>query len=325
MKKLIIVIPAFNEEETISEVLKQIPDFSSIGYSVQAVVIDDGSKDKTAELARANGAEVIEHKTNMGVGKSFQDGVQYALQNEADIMVNIDADLQYDPADIQYLIQPIVDGQADFVTADRFSFSEKNSGIPENMSAIKYWGNHQMSRLVNQLAGTDLQDVSSGFRAINREAILNLNLTGKYTYTHESILNLAFKNLRIASVPINVRYFKERKSKVAGNLLKYIFRSLTILYKAYRDYKPFNFFGLLSMIAFFPGVVLSILLLVHYVLTGAFTPYKFVGFIGIYLVSLGLILLIIGFLADIMVGMRMTLEKELYLLKRLTYPQRVQK
>ena len=314
--KLIVIIPAYNEEETIGEVIKRMPDLKKQGIVLAPVVIDDGSSDRTVEIAREAGAEVISHGTNQGVGKSFHDGLTYALEHNADIMVNIDADMQYDPKDIAKLIQPILDNKADFVTADRFTNENGKVSKPEHMPAIKYWGNQRMNNLVNSLAGINLSDVSSGFRAISREAIFNLNLSGKYTYTHETIIDLAFKQLRLISVPIPVKYYPERKSKVAGNLFSYTRRTLRIIFKSFKDYKPFYFF---SLLAAFPGVLglaSLIFMLVFFILTGNFTPYKFIGFIGIYLVSLAIILFIVGFLADILVGIRITSEKQLYLLKK---------
>lgn len=316
---LYVIIPAYNEQLTIREVLQQMPDLTSLGVSLTAVVIDDGSQDQTAELAREAGAVVISHESNLGVGKSFHDGLAYSLANNADIMVNIDADLQYNPTAIANLIQPILDETADFVIADRFSNENGKLPKPAHMSSIKYWGNQQMTHLVNWLAGTRLGDVSSGFRALNREAMLNLNLSGKYTYTHETIIDLAFKQLRLTSIPVTVKYFPDRKSKVAGSILNYTYRALRIIFKSFKDYKPFYFFSLLAVLPGVIGFAALIFMLIHFILTGIFTPYKFVGFVGIYLVSLALILLIVGFLADILVGIRTTQEKQLYLLKKNYY------
>jgi glycosyltransferase involved in cell wall biosynthesis len=310
--KIIVVVPAYNEEHTIREVLKHMPDLTGKGIELVPVVIDDGSTDKTAQFAREAGAVVITHGTNQGVGKSFQDGLAFALENDADIMVNIDADLQYNPADISKLIQPILDGKADFVSADRFTKALK----PEHMPAIKYWGNKRMNRLVNGLAGTHLGDVSSGFRAISREAILNLNLSGNYTYTHETIIDLAYKQLRLVSVPIPVKYYPDRKSKVAGNLFGYTSRALRIIVKSFKDYRPFYFFSLIAALPGVVGLASLVFMLVYFLITGAFSPYKFIGFLGIYLVTLAILLLIIGFLADILVGIRLTGEKQLYLQKK---------
>ena len=320
--KIIVAVPAYNEEHTIREVLKRMPNLTGKGIELVPVVIDDGSTDKTAQFAREAGAVVITHGTNQGVGKSFQDGLAFALENDADIMVNIDADLQYNPADISKLIQPILDGKADFVSADRFTTDTGKAPKPDHMPAIKYWGNKRMNRLVNGLAGTHLGDVSSGFRAISREAILNLNLSGNYTYTHETIIDLAYKQLRLVSVPIPVKYFPDRKSKVAGNLFGYTSRALRIIIKSFKDYKPFYFFSLMAALPGVVGFASLVFMLVYFLITGAFSPFKFVGFLGIYLVTLAILLLIIGFLADILVGIRLTGEKQLYLQKKALHMKR---
>ena len=316
MLKLVVIIPAYNEDSTIREVLNRMPNLSKEGFKLTPVVIDDGSTDRTAEIARECGAFVISHGTNQGVGKAFHDGLEYALEENADILVNIDADLQYAPEDIARLIQPILENKADFVTADRFTQAEGKQARPADMSKTKYWGNQRMNALVNWLAGTHLGDVSSGFRAINREAILNLNLSGKYTYTHETIIDLALKNLHLISIPIQVKYYPDRKSRVAGSLIQYTNRALRIIFKAFRDYHPFYFFSLLAALPLVLGGACLIFMLSFFIQTGDFYPYKFVGFAGIYLFSLGLVLLIIGFLADILVGIRLTGERQLYLLKK---------
>jgi len=314
--KLIVIIPAYNESDSIHEVLSRMPDLSRSHIDLLPVVVDDGSTDNTVELARAGGATVLRHAQNEGLGKTIQDGIKYFLETDADILVNIDADLQYDPADIVKLIQPILDGKADFVTAERFMQSSGNKHRSEYMPQVKYWGNQVMTRLVNSLAGTRLGDVSSGFRAMNREAALNLNLTGKYTYTHEMIIDLAVKRLRLVSIPIQVKYYPERQSKVARNLFQYSFQTLRIIIKVYRDYRPFYFFNILAAFPLVVGIIMLIFLLSHYLRTGEFSPYKFLGFAGVYFFSLGLLLLIIGFLADILAGIRLTIEKQLYLQKK---------
>lgn len=316
MKKVVVVIPALNEEQTILKVIKLMPDLADLDIKLIPVVIDDGSTDRTGQLAREAGVTVITHTKNLGVGKSFQDGLKFSFENNADIMVNIDADLQYDPQDIRKLIQPILEDRADFVTADRFMSESGKLERPANMPAIKFWGNQQMTKLVNSLAGSNVGDASSGFRAISREAILNLNLSGKYTYTHETILDLGFKGMRLESIPIEVKYFPERKSRVANNLFSYGARTLNIIIRAFRDYKPLHFFGLLAAFPLIGGFALLLFSLIYYIIHQSFSPYKFVSFIGIYLFSLGLLLLIIGFLSDILVSIRLTGEKQLYLQKK---------
>jgi glycosyltransferase involved in cell wall biosynthesis len=319
MDKYIVIIPAFNEESTIASVLARIPEFKHPRVDLEVVVIDDGSSDRTADLARKAGATVISHLINQGNGVSLKDGLQYALEKGADITIAIDADGQFDPAEIPQLIAPLLSGTADFCAGDRFSGTDGIQTRPEFMSPIKFWGNQQMTSLINRLADTRMKDVSSGFRAYSREALLNLNLAGKFTITHETILDLGFKKLRLMSVPVNVKYFPERKSRVAGNLFQYSGQALRIIFKAYRDYKPLRFFGYLAMPPMVIGIAGLIFLLIHYILTGDFSPYKFVGFVGIYLFSLGLLLWIIGFLSDILVGIRMTQEKQLYYQKKQIY------
>lgn len=319
MNKIMVIIPAYNEEKSVGEVIGKMPVFNHQDFELTVVVIDDGSVDNTAEVARKAGAIVLFHPENRGMGASVKTGLQYALEHQADIAVSIDADLQFDPAEIPQLIAPILKNEADFTAGDRFTELGGKVVKPEYMSPVKFWGNKQMTRLINWLTGTEMKDVSSGFRAYSREAMLNLNLSGKYTISHETIMDLGYKRLRLVSVPVNVRYFPDRKSKVANNLVQYISQALRIITRAYRDYKPLRFFFILGVPPMLIGLAGLVFLLVHYIVAGDFTPYKFVGFAGIYLVSLGLILWIIGFLSDILVGIRTTQEKLLYFQKKQYY------
>jgi glycosyltransferase involved in cell wall biosynthesis len=319
MKKIVVIVPALNEETTIEDLIIRILRLKNETNNYSVLVIDDGSTDRTCELSKKSGATVVIHERNRGVGKSVRDGIQVALEYEADIAAIIDADMQYDPEDISLLIKPILEGKADFVAANRFVDSQGNEFFPDYMSPIKFWGNKQMTRLVNKLAGTSLGDVSSGFRALNKEALLNLNLSGNFTYTHEMILDLAVKELRFTSVPVKVRYFPERKSRVAGNLVHYGYQALRIIFKEFKDYKPFRFFWSLSLFPLVLGLISMLFMGIFYLVTGAFSPFKFVGFIGIYLFSIAVILIIVGFLADILVGIRRTQEKLLYFQKKRNY------
>ncbi len=317
--KLAVIIPALNEEENIGRVIAGIPrEMTGVDETV-IFVIDDGSHDGTAQAARAAGAQVISHHSNRGVGQSFQTGLKAALECGADLMVNIDGDGQFLPEEIPLLIGPILAGEADFVPADRFSDGSGGLRKPENMSGVKYWGNQVMSDLIGRLSGQRYNDVSCGFRAYSREAMLQLNLTGVFTYTQESFLDLSFKRLRIQPVAVTIRYFPERKSRVAGNLFSYTLRTLNIILRAYRDFQPLRFFIYLGLPPFTIGTAALLFMLWHYWMYRAFSPYKAVGFVGIYLVSLGLILFIFGFLADMFMRLRQTQERILYYEKRRTY------
>jgi glycosyltransferase involved in cell wall biosynthesis len=317
--KLIVVIPAYNEEDTIADIVKDIPKKFKGIKDVVKLVIDDGSTDKTVELARQAGALVVGHVHNRGVGGAFLTGLIKALEMGADIMVNIDADGQFSPKDINLLIAPILSNQADFVSGDRFTDEKGNIHKPQHMSSIKFWGNQRMSQLINFLSNNKINDVSCGFRAYSKEALLRLNLTGKFTYTQESFLDLAAKDIEIMSIPVKVKYFPERKSRLANNIYKYMIQTVKIILRAYRDYNPLRFFGWLGMIPFIIGSGCGLLLLIHYIYTGSFTPYKVVGFVGIYLVSLGMLLWIVGLLADMFVRVRLYQEQILYYEKQHQY------
>ncbi|MGB4595483.1 MAG: glycosyltransferase family 2 protein [Anaerolineaceae bacterium] len=309
---LTILIPAYNEAESISQVIESMPrEMESIDV-IQVMVVDDGSKDRTAEMAEQAGAIVVSHNYNRGVGAAFKTGLEKALELGADLMVNIDADGQFSPDDIPLMIKPILDGKADFVSGDRFTDANGKLVKPEFMSGVKFWGNRQMSNLISRIVGKDYPDVSCGFRAYSKEAMLRLNLTGQFTYTQESFLDLANKGMVIRTLPVSIKYFPERKSRVAGSIFKYFVNTIKIIIRAYRDYQPMRFFGLLGLLPFIIAFGCGIFTLVHYIQTGAFSPYKVVGFVGIYLLSLAILLWIAGLLADMFVRIRKNEEQLLY-------------
>lgn len=317
--KLVILIPAFNEEDSIQQVLTSVPETIEGISELIALVVDDGSSDKTPILAKQAGAIVFSHTQNRGVGAAFNTGLVEALKLGADIMVNIDADGQFSPADIPVLIEPIIAGKADFVSGDRFTDKNGHYVRPEYMSKLKYWGNKQMSNLISLLTQKHFTDVSCGFRAYSREAMLRMNLTRDFTYTQESFIDLANKGIDIKLVPVNVKYFKGRKSRVAGNLFKYIGRTINIIFRAYRDYRPLRFFTWLGVVPFFVGLGLGLFTLIHYINTRSITPYKSFAIMGIYLATLGIVFWIFGLLADMFVRIRLHQEQLLYFEKKRQY------
>jgi hypothetical protein len=184
------------------------------------------------------------------------------------------------------------------------------------MPLIKYWGNLLVARLLRFFAGVDLADVSCGFRAYSREALLNLNLFGKFTYTQETILDLSFKGLRIAEVPVNVQYFEGRKSRVAGSIFRYAINSGKIITRTVRDFRPLRFFGGIGLTAFLLGCLLDGGLFWYYLKTGTFSPYKVVGFTGAALNIVGILLAGLGLLADMLDRIRTNQERILYYHKK---------
>lgn len=312
--KLGIIIPALNEEKKISTTISKIPKKIKSIDEILILVIDDGSTDKTGSMARSSGADVIQHNKNKGVGVAFQTGLEWALEKRVDILVNIDADGQFNPDDIPFLIEPILNNGTDVVVANRF-----NNGMPSDMPKGKYLGNKMMSYLISKLSGMELKDVSSGFRAFNKEAMYKLNLIGNFTYTQESILDLATKGLRIINQPVQVTYFKSRKSRVASNLLSYAIKTSLIIFRSFRDYSPLKFFGFVGLILFILGLLFDLFTLQHYLRTGGFTPYVSVVLTGIYLNTVGFGIIILGVIADMFDRVRRNQENILYLLKKERY------
>jgi glycosyltransferase involved in cell wall biosynthesis len=308
-QKLLVALPALDEEKTVADVIAGIPRSLPGIASVEIVVVDDGSSDATGARAEAAGARVIRHPAPRGVGAAFHSALAYGIDRGADLIVSIDADGQFDPADIPQLIQPVLDGSADFTTASRFVDA---SLVPE-MPAIKLWGNRMMSRLISRLAGQTFHDVSCGMRCYSRRAALQLHLVGRFTYTQEVLLNLAFKGLRIVEVPVRVRGEREfGESRVAGNLWRYGLRTAQIIFRAYRDYHPLRFFGGIALALLVPAFLLAGFLVWHYVTTGGFTPHKWAGFTALGLAIVALLILQVGVIGDMLSRHRIYLEELLY-------------
>jgi glycosyltransferase involved in cell wall biosynthesis len=304
-------MPALNEAANIKKVISNLPKKLEKVSQVEILVIDDGSTDETADFAREMEASVVSHYKNLGLGIAFQTALNYALKNDADILVSIDADGQFDPGDIPDMIEPILNGYAQMVTGNRFS-----NGKPENMPLIKYWGNKQVSRILSSISKHSFEDVSCGFRAYSRDALYQLNLFGTYSYTHEVILNLAFKGYSIVECPIAVEYFSDRKSRIASSITKYALNTGKIIMRTMLDYKPLYFFGNLGLFSLVIGILFVSYMLIHYLLTGAFTPYKSFGFIGLGFGIFGLIILFIGLVADMLNRIRLNQDKILYEMRK---------
>ncbi|MFQ5561458.1 MAG: glycosyltransferase family 2 protein [Nitrospinota bacterium] len=310
--KLLIAIPCLNEAEGISGVLKALPTHLEGISSFKVLVIDDGSTDNTAEKAKISGADVIAHTHNLGVGEAFKTALEFALANGFDIMINVDGDGQFDLKDIPRLLEPIIKTEADFVSGSRFV---DPSCYPE-MPAVKFWGNKRISHFISKLTGERFYDVSCGFRAYSREALLKLNLEGKFTYTQETFLDLTLKNLRIKEVPIQVTYFPGRKSRVAGSIPVYAFKTLKIILRAYRDYYPIRFFWSIALVFFSFGVFFGSILLFHYIKYQKFSGHIWAGGVSGFLLLISLTFFILGIVTDMLDRIRSNQEKILYYLKK---------
>jgi glycosyltransferase involved in cell wall biosynthesis len=310
--KILVAIPCQNEAKTIASVIDGVRDALSEFPQFEIVVIDDGSTDESFRIASDKGVKVVRHRVSRGVGAAVQTATDYAISSAADLMVNIDADGQFNPSDIPALLAPLLGRQADFVTGTRF---HRGNDL-EHMPVAKRIGNVLMTRLVNWLVCGNYSDVSCGFRAYSENALIALNLHGHFTYTQESFLDLTFKGLTIAEVPVTVRYFPGRKSRVANNLVKYGFSTLLIIVKTLRDYDPLRFFLWISIIFLFCGTVFALPPFIQFVTEGRFTGWLWAAFLAGFFVLNALLFAVAGLVSDLLGRMRTNQERILILLKR---------
>ncbi|MHA1822163.1 MAG: glycosyltransferase family 2 protein [Promethearchaeota archaeon] len=254
MKKIIVVIPAYNEEKSIRDIIKRVPKEIE-GYKTEILVIDDGSSDKTRAYALETGAIVISNHINKGLGFSLRKGLVEALKRGADIIVNLDADGQYLPEEIPVLIKPILEDDFDLVLGTRF---EK---LEYKMPLIKKIGNKLVSWWVRRLTHTKISDAQTGFRAIKRELaeILQLQLKGTYTYTQEMIIHAVYNDFSITQVPVHFVKRQYGHSRLIQNVFSYLVRVVKITLSTYHQYYPLRFYGFLSFFLVLFGTILLLI------------------------------------------------------------------
>lgn len=317
--KLVIFSICHNEAETVGQLLDRIPKSIKGIDKIETWVIDDGSTDNTSDIAAKHGAKVHRGHGQKRLAYRFNQALEIVLNQKADIAVNIDGDLQFSPEDIPKLVQPILEGY-DFVAADRFTDEATGRRVkPANMPTNKYYANLIGTWIVSNLTRQQFRDVTCGFRAYNRNALIALNINGEYTYTQESFQVLALKKMNIKAVPIEVKYFEGRKSRVVTSFFKFMVNSAVNILRAYRDFAPLRFFGLLGTTAFVAGTVSLLFLFIHWLRTASFSPYKSVGFLGIYLITLAIVIWIVGLMADMFDRMLSNQEKILEMMKKQRY------
>jgi len=313
---LVVIIPALNEAATIADVVRRVPRRVEGVAKVDVVVIDDGSTDETAELARRAGAHVTAHPHNKGVGAAFATGIEAALSLGADVIVNIDGDGQFAPEDVPTLVRPILEQGYGFVTCTRFGDPKLTPAMPR----IKKWGNRMMCKLVNWInRGRQFTDVSCGFRAYSRETALRLNLFGTFTYTQESFIDMAGKDVRMTEIPLEVRGVREHgKSRVASSLWRYALQALPIALRAMRDIRPLRFFGTPALLLFTLGAIVAGFVSVWYLVTGRTSPWTSLITVGSALIVTGVAIGVIALIAD-QLGRIKKVQDEVLLMARRDY------
>ena len=247
--KLFIQIPCLNEEQTLPMVLESIPESIPGVDEIEILVIDDGSTDRTVEVARQHGVRhFVRHRRNMGLARSFHDGIDYALSHGADIVVNTDGDNQYPQEMIGELVQPVLRGEAEIVVADRQTHTiEHFSPFKKAMQRFGSW-------VVNRAAGTDLPDAASGFRAYSKYSLLRLNIVTQFSYCMETIIQAGNKRLAITSIPVTTNP-KTRESRLFKNTWQHMRESGMAILRAYFMYKPYVLFASLGALFAVLGLI----------------------------------------------------------------------
>jgi glycosyltransferase involved in cell wall biosynthesis len=308
--KIIVIIPSFNEEQSLASVITEIPRIIPGIDQVQILVIDDGSTDHTVDIATKAGADkILSHKHNMGLAKTFRDGLDAALEMGADIIVNTDADFQYNGTEIPKLIAPILKGRADIVLGDRQI--EKIDHMPLG----NFWGNRLATCVTRWATGLPVKDAQTGFRAFSREAALRMNLTGDYTYTQETIIQAANKNLIIEQIPVEFRR-REGTSRLISSLFRYARSAGTTIFRSFGAYHPFVIFSGIGFVCILLGLVFGFKVIIHFLSTGTVTPYLPSALLTTVLIIVGCLALLFGLLADMIRTQRLLSEEILYRLKK---------
>jgi glycosyltransferase involved in cell wall biosynthesis len=308
--KLVVMIPAHNEEKTIGEVIKDIPREIKGIERVEVLVVEDGSTDRTFMVAEDAGADVIiNSKEKIGLAKTFKKGLDAALEMDADIIVNIDADNQYDPKEIPKLIKPIVEGDAEIVLGSRFS------GTIEHMPAQKRIGNRIATFITRRLSGLPISDAQTGFRSLSRDAALRLNILSKFTYTQETIIQASFKGMKVIEVPVKFRR-RDGRSRLISNIFSYAKNAGATIITTYLNYKPLKVFLGIGGFLMLLGLLIGSRVFIHFIITGQVSPYLPSAVLTAILMIVGFQVVTIGLFAEMVKSNRELIEDALYTLRK---------
>jgi glycosyltransferase involved in cell wall biosynthesis len=311
--KLIIQIPCFNEEATLPQTVADLPREVDGFDVVEWLVIDDGSSDRTVEVAKSLGVDhVISHDRNRGLAAAFTTGIDAALRRGADVIVNTDADNQYSGASIPDLVAPVLAGTAQMVVGERPIESI------DDFSRTKKLLQRAGTAVVRRFSGTNVRDAASGFRAYSRDAAMRVQVFGRYTYTMETIIQAGWNGVTVASVPIAVNP-KTRESRLVKSVPRYIVRSASTIVRSFALYKPFRFFFAIGAVPFFIGLVLLIRWLLLYAFEDDYTSRVPSLLAGIGMILLAVQLWSLAFLADLQSSNRRMLAELRLRSKRLEY------
>lgn len=312
MRKLVIQIPCYNEEEVLGATLDALPRHLPGIDTVEVLVVDDGSTDRTAEVAREHGADhLVRFTVNRGLARAFMAGLDHSIKAGADIIVNTDADNQYNSEDIPLLVAPILAGQAEIVVGER------PIGEIGHFSPLKKLLQKAGSWVVRLASRTDVADAPSGFRAMTRDAAMRLNVFDSYTYTLETIIQAGRKNMAIMSVPVRVNS-QLRPSRLIRSIPDYIRRSFLTIIRIFMTYRPFRFFALLGLLSIAVGLIPSVRFLYFYFTASGAGHIQSLIY-GVLFLGNGFALIVVGLLADLIGINRQLLEELRWRIRNIEY------
>lgn len=310
--KLIIQIPCLNEAETLEIALNDLPKHIDGIDEIEYLIINDGSKDNTVQVAKDWGVHyVVNFRQNKGLAKGFMAGLDACLRNGADIIVNTDADNQYCGEDIEKIVRPILEGKVDIVIGERpIDDTDHFSPLKKRLQHIGSW-------TVRVASKSDIPDAPSGFRAYSREAAMRLNVVNQYTYTLETIVQAGHEKFAMTSVPIRTNP-ELRESRLFSSMFGYIKKSMVTIIRSFMMYKPLRFFGIIGVILFIIGLILGIRYLV-FIVAGSAGGHVQSLILASTLMMMGFMTGIIGLQADIIAANRKILEDVQYHVRKLEY------
>jgi glycosyltransferase involved in cell wall biosynthesis len=315
--KLLIQIPCLNEASTLPATLRDLPRSIPGIDVIEVLVVDDGSRDGTSDVARANGVDhIVRLRRNKGLAAAFQAGIDACLKAGADFIVNTDADNQYSGRDIPRLLEPLLRGDADICIGDR------------NIAEVRHmsWRKRQLQRLgswvVRQVSNTTVPVTTSGFRAYTRDAALRMMIVSEFSYTLESIIQAGKKRMAIAHVPVETNA-RTRESRLFDSVFSYVKRSGATIVRIYAMYEPLKVFTYIGMAIFGVGFVLALRFLYFYFFSSTYgTRFLQSLILSAVLMIVGFQVLLIGLLADVISANRKLLEDVVYRVRTLELPER---
>lgn len=310
--KLIIQMPCLNEEDTLTQTVADLPKNLPGIDVIELLIIDDGSTDRTVDVAREIGVHhIVSNKSNLGLARSFAVGLEACLQRGADIIVNTDGDNQYAGADVAALVAPIVEGRADVVVGDR------QTDTINHFSPLKKLLQKLGSGVVRRLSGTKVPDAVSGFRAFSREAALKTNIVSSFSYTIETVIQAGMKHMTVVSVPVGTNP-KTRDSRLFKSVWSFIQAQLATMLRMYAMFKPLRVFFFAGIIFFLIGAA-PIIRFLYFYFQGDGTGHLQSLILGAAFFVIGVFTMLIALLADLIGRNRQLTEEVLERVRRLEH------